>query len=119
MKNLAELQALRDELKDKFGMRHDAPDNIQIIVSMGDCGFESGGRPVLSAIAEEVGKHNLQNVTVAQMDCPGDCANEPFVEVIVPGKDKVVYANINPEKAIKIVNEHVINNKIVTEYIKK
>jgi len=118
MKSLAELQALRDELKDKFGIRHDAPNNIQVIVSMDECGFKSGSRDVLSAITREVGRHNLQNVTVAQRNCPGDCENEPYVEVIVPGSEKIVYVNIDPEKALKIVNEHVINNKPVMEYIK-
>ena len=42
MKSLAELQALRDQMKDQMGIRHDAKDNIRVVVGMATCGIASG-----------------------------------------------------------------------------
>jgi NADP-reducing hydrogenase subunit HndB len=106
--NLDELKALRDKFKDQLGMRHDAPDNISVVVGMGTCGMAAGARDVLTAVTKEAGRLNLQNVTVAQTGCAGDCSLEPVLEVIVPGKEAVKYVNVNPEKAVKIINEHVV-----------
>lgn len=117
MKSLAELQALRDKMKDKIGIRDDEPDNIRIVVGMGTCGIAAGARPVLTAINEEVVKRNLKNITVAQTGCIGVCEQEPVVEVIAPGKDKVTYVRMTPEKAVKVVVDHIVNNNPVMEYV--
>jgi NADP-reducing hydrogenase subunit HndB len=116
MKSLAELQALRDKMKDRMGIRDDEPDNIRIVVGMGTCGIAAGARPVLTAINEEVVKRNLKNVTVAQTGCIGVCEQEPVVEVIVPGKDKVTYVRMTSEKAVKVVVDHIVNGNPVSEY---
>jgi len=121
MKRLAsvkELNEMRDKLKDKMGIRHDVPNNIQVVVCMGTCGIAAGAPAVLSAITKEVGRLNLQNVTVAHKSCPGNCEKEPIVEVIVPGKGSVTYVNMNPQKAVKVIGEHVVGGKPIVEYSK-
>ena len=45
------------------------------------------------------------------------CQYEPIVEVFEPGKEKVTYVLMTPEKAVKVVNEHLVNSKPVAEYI--
>ena len=45
MKSLAELQALRDQMKDQMGIRHDAKDNIRVVVGMATCGIAAGASP--------------------------------------------------------------------------
>ena len=42
MKSLEELQALRDQMKDQMGIRHDAKDNIRVVVGMATCGIAAG-----------------------------------------------------------------------------
>lgn len=116
MKSLAELQALRDKAKNQMGMREDAPDNIRIVVGMATCGIAAGARPVLSAFVDEVAKRGLDNVTVAQTGCIGICQYEPVAEVFVPGKDKVTYVKMTPEKAVRVVVDHIVNGNVVTEY---
>lgn len=116
MKSLAELQALRDKMKDEMGIRADAPENTRVVVGMATCGIAAGARPVLTAISEEVAKRNLQNVTVAQTGCIGICQYEPVVEVFVPGKEKVTYVNMDAEKAVRVVVDHIVNGSPVTEY---
>ena len=116
MKSLAELQALRDKAKGQMGIRADAPDNIRVVVGMATCGIAAGARPVLAAFTEEVAKRGLQNITVAQTGCIGICQYEPVVEVFVPGKEKVTYVKMTPEKAVRVVVDHLVNQNPVTEY---
>ncbi len=118
MKSLAELQALRDQMKAKVGIREDEPDNIRVVVGMATCGIAAGARPVLAAFTEEVAKRNLQNVTVAQTGCIGICQYEPVVEVYEPGKEKVTYVKMTPEKVARIVSDHLVNGKPVAEFTK-
>ena len=118
MKSLAELQALRDQMKAKVGIREDDSDNIRVVVGMATCGIAAGARPVLAAFTEEVAKRNLQNVTVAQTGCIGICQYEPVVEVYEPGKEKVTYVKMSPEKVARIVSDHLVNGKAVAEFTK-
>jgi len=116
MKSLAELQALRDQMKTNMGVRHDDLDNIRVVVGMATCGIAAGARPVLTAFSEEVSKRKLSNVTIAQTGCIGVCQYEPVVEIYVPGKEKVTYIKMAPEKVAKIVSDHIVNGNPVNEY---
>ena len=49
MKSLAELQALRDKMKNNMGVRGDDTGNIRVVVGMATCGIAAGARPVLQA----------------------------------------------------------------------
>ncbi len=62
------------------------------------------------------GKSGLQNVMVTQTGCIGICQFEPVVEVVEPGKDKVTYVKMTPEKAVRVVNDHLVNGNVVTEF---
>ena len=99
-----------------MGIRADAPDNIRVVVGMATCGIAAGARPVLAAFTEEVAKRGLQNITVAQTGCIGLCQYEPVVEVFVPGKEKETYVKMTPEKAVRVVVDHLVNQNPVTEY---
>lgn len=116
MKSLAELQEIRNRTLNGMTMRKDGAEAVRIVVGMATCGIAAGARPVMSALVEEISKRNLQHVTVSQTGCIGVCRLEPIVEVMVPGEEKVTYVKMTPEKAVKVVQEHIVNNKVVTEY---
>ena len=116
MKSLAELQALRDQMKNKIGIRHDSDTNIRIVVGMATCGIAAGARPVLQAFTEEVAKRNLTHVSVQQTGCIGICQYEPVVEVYTPDQEKVTYVKVTPEMVPIIVTNHIVNGTPVTEY---
>ena len=116
MKSLAELQALRDEMKNKIGIREDDTGNIRIVVGMATCGIAAGARPVLAAFTDEVAKRSLQNVTVAQTGCIGVCQYEPVVEIFAPGEEKVTYVKMTADKVARIVTDHIVNGNPVSEY---
>jgi NADP-reducing hydrogenase subunit HndB len=115
MKSLEELKKLRDEALKNVEMRNSEKD-IRVVVGMATCGISAGARPVLTTLVEEVAKRNLSNVQVVQTGCIGMCVYEPIVEVYTPGKEKVTYIHVNPDKAKRIVSEHLVNNNVVREY---
>lgn len=116
MKSLAELQALRDKVKTNMGIRADDSGNTRVVVGMATCGIAAGARPVLNAFVEEVAKRHLNGVTVTQTGCIGMCQFEPIVEVMMPGKDKVTYGKVTPEKVERIIVDHLVNGNPVAEY---
>ena len=73
MKSLAELQAIRDKMKNSINVRDDGEDKIRVVVGMATCGIAAGARPVLASFSEEVAKRGLGNVSVAQTGCIGIC----------------------------------------------
>jgi NADP-reducing hydrogenase subunit HndB len=116
MKSLAELNAIKDKMKNKISVRGENDDSIKIIVGMATCGIAAGARPVLTAFSEEVAAKDLANVVVSQTGCIGICQYEPVVEVFEPGKEKVTYIRMNAEKAKQILESHIIGGKVLTEY---
>ena len=116
MKSLQELAAIRDRMKQTVNTREAAHDTTRVVVGMATCGIAAGARPVLNAFVDEVAKRHLNNVTVTQTGCIGMCQLEPIVEVFVPGKEKVTYAKVSPEKVARIVADHLVNGNVVAEY---
>lgn len=116
MKSIAELQALRDEMQRKIGIRHDGDADLRVVVGMATCGIAAGARPVLTAFAQEVARRGLSHVSVGQTGCIGICQYEPVVEVHQPGKEKVTYVKVTPEMVPTIVSQHLVNGNPVGEY---
>ncbi|HOR85691.1 MAG TPA: (2Fe-2S) ferredoxin domain-containing protein [Bacillota bacterium] len=115
MKTIQELEEIRKKTLETINVRKDRS-GTRIVVGMATCGIAAGARPVLLSVMDEVRKHNLADVVVAQTGCIGMCRLEPIVEVYKPGEEKVTYVKVNPSKAIRIVNEHVMKGKVVEEY---
>ena len=117
MKSLEELLAIKEKAQAQIAARDaDGNDGIRVVVGMATCGIAAGARPVLKALTDEIAKRNVKNVSVTQTGCIGMCQYEPIVEVFEPGKDKVTYVQVNAEKAVKIVTDHIVNGKPVIEY---
>lgn len=116
MKSLEELAALRERMKNNVAMRQDNSTATRVVVGMATCGIAAGARPVLTAFVEGVNRRGLKDVVVTQAGCIGMCKLEPIVEVFQPGKEKVTYVKMTPEKVSRIVTEHLVNGSPVTEY---
>ena len=116
MKSLAELQAIRDKARASVNIRESAEAERRVLVGMATCGIAAGAKPVLNAFVEEVAKRDLKGVMVTQTGCIGICQYEPVVEVVTPGQEKVTYVKMTAEKALRVVNDHLVNGNVVTEY---
>ena len=116
MKSLAELQAIKDRMKNKVVLREGTSD-IRVVVGMATCGIAAGARPVLNALVESVNDLGLSDkVSVSQTGCIGICQFEPVVEVFEPGKEKVTYVKMTAEKAREVAESHLQGGKVLTEY---
>ena len=116
MKSLAELQAIKERTLNAMTARNDSEDATRIVVGMATCDIAAGARPVMNAFTEELARRALKGVTVSQTGCIGMCQYEPIVEVFVPGQEKVTYVQMSAEKVAKVVNDHIVNGNVVTEY---
>ena len=117
MKSMAELEAIRQRTLQRINLRkEDENENIRVVIGMATCGIAAGARPVMMAFMDEINKRGLSKVTVSQTGCIGMCRLEPMVDVYLPGKEKVTYVHMTPEKVRRVVAEHVVNGRPVTEY---
>ncbi|MBQ8203504.1 MAG: (2Fe-2S) ferredoxin domain-containing protein [Clostridia bacterium] len=116
MKSLAELQAIKDKMKDKVVIR-EGVNETRVVVGMATCGIAAGARPVLNAFVEAVNEGGLADkVTVSQTGCIGICQFEPVVEVHEAGKEKVTYVKMTAEKAKEVVEKHLKGGNVIAEY---
>ena len=114
MKSLEDLKKLREEALQQVKLRK-SKNGARIVVGMATCGISAGARQVLMTIMDEVAKRALEDVQVTQTGCIGVCRLEPIVEVYI-GDEKVTYVDVDADKAKKIVAEHIVNGRVVTEY---
>ena len=115
MKSLEELRALKNKMQNQIGIRDDGEAEIKVVVGMATCGIAAGARPVLTAFTDEIAERGLNHVAVSQTGCIGICQYEPVVEIFDKG-EKVTYVKMTPEKAVRVVNDHIVNGNVVTEY---
>jgi NADP-reducing hydrogenase subunit HndB len=114
---LDELKKIREAKKAELVMRSTEGKETVVIVGMGTCGIAAGAKSSLDAILDEIEKKGLGDVIVKQTGCMGFCANEPTVEVVVPGMPAVIYGNVDEAVARRIVDEHIVNKKLVSEHV--
>ena len=115
MKSLRELQAIKNKMKASVNTRDNAEGKMRILVGMATCGIAAGARPVLNAFTEELAKREISHAVVSQTGCIGICQYEPVVEII-EGDTKTTYVKMDAEKVQRVVSEHVIGKKPVTEF---
>ena len=116
VKSLEELKQLREEALQKREAKATSG-HAQVVVGMGTCGIAAGARETMKAVLDVIEAEELSGVIVTQTGCVGLCEWEPIVEVSVGGSPKVMYGKVSPEKARKIMKQHVMGGKTVSEFV--
>lgn len=116
MGNLAELDEIREKLKNVVDMRENSHERVRIVVGMATCGISAGARDVLLSLTKEISDKKISDAVVLQTGCMGMCRFEPIVEVISSNEDKVTYVNVTPTMASEIINRHIIGGEKIEEY---
>jgi len=116
VKSLDDLKKLREEALEKRRVKT-ASGQAQVIVGMGTCGIAAGARDTMKAILETIEKDNLNGIIVSQTGCIGMCEKEPIVEVVIGDQPKVTYGKVNPDTAVRIMKEHVVNGNVVADHV--
>jgi NADH:ubiquinone oxidoreductase subunit F (NADH-binding)/(2Fe-2S) ferredoxin len=86
----------------KDGMASLFPDRIRIMVGMATCCLAKGSAEVMTALKDEIKKQGLK-AEVVPVGCIGLCCQEPTIEVVQPGKPKVTYGEMTPDKISSLV----------------
>jgi len=115
IKSLADLTELKNQALPKFETDGGAG-KIKIVVGMATCGIAAGAKPIMQALTNELESKKLENVSVSQVGCIGLCEYEPIVEVFESGKPKVTYVKMTAEKAMEVMDGHIIGGRIVKDY---
>jgi NADP-reducing hydrogenase subunit HndB len=115
IKSLEDLRKMKQSLEHGMNIREKSnePDSlVQIRVAMATCGIASGARTVMNALVEKIEQEKIPAV-VTQGGCMGYCYAEPTIEVKVPGKDPVVFGNVDAVRAIEIVEKYIVNGELL------
>jgi len=88
----------------------------KIIVHMGTCGIAAGAREIMNTLLDEFAKENIEDVILTSSGCAGLCSKEPMATVEVKDEAPVKYIDLTPEKIRRILSEHVMGGKVVSEY---
>lgn len=89
----------------------------KIKVGLGTCGISAGGQLVFNKAAELIDSLKL-DVELSETGCNGMCYEEVLLE-IEDEKDSFLYSKVNTAKVNRIINEHIINNQPINEWLIK
>lgn len=116
IKSLADLKNLREQLQKKVDIREKGENIeslIQIRVAMATCGIAAGAKDTMEKFISKLNEENIDNAVVTQTGCMGYCHSEPTVEITLPGKEAVVFGNVNNDKVEEIVEKYIKNGELV------
>ena len=111
--NMDELVALKDQMR--ADRDYKLATETRIIIGMGTCGIAAGARAVMNAVEAELKQADI-NASIISVGCIGVCQMEPLVDIEQPGQPRVTYINIQPDMVPKLIQEHLVNGRIVTEW---
>lgn len=95
-----------------FNAAHEAglakvlPSVPRITIGMGTCGMGNGAEAALHAFADAIESRGL-SVRLSPTGCFGNCAEEPLVNVWVPGKPLVTLCRVQARDAGRILDDVV------------
>jgi len=127
MKNLAELQAIRDKMSGLVSLRVADNDELHkkcpstdkakkhILVCGGTGCVSSGCKKIVTELDEQLEKFNLkEDINVVVVGCFGLCAVGPIMIVYPEGS---FYALVEPDHIGEIVEEHLVHGRPVKRYL--
>jgi NADP-reducing hydrogenase subunit HndB len=116
MKTLADLKKIREQAQKKMSLR-ESNNRVKIVVGMGTSGIAMGAREVMKTFLQELATRQIDDVLVTQTGEKGLSSMEPVVDIIEEGKTTITYGLVNPEKAKRIISEHIVNGKVIEEFV--
>lgn len=112
---LEDLDKISQRMKSVMNLR-EGEGKVKIIVHMGTCGIAAGARTIMSTFMEEIEKRKLEGVLLTISSCAGLCSHEPMVTIQLQDQPPVKYVDVTPDKALEILEKHVISGQIVEQY---
>lgn len=114
LKSLEDLKRVREEAQKDLQVR--LKTGTTITVGMGTCGIAAGARETMHAILRELDARKI-DAHVTTVGCIGMCASEPLVDIEQAGQGRISYGNITADRVPRLIEEHLINNRIIEEWV--
>lgn len=115
IKSLDDLRQLRESMQTKIKLRESGDNSesmVRIKVAMSTCGIASGAKEIMNFLIDELERKAIEAV-VSQTGCMGYCYAEPTIEVTVPGKEPIVFGDVDKFRASEIIEKYIIHNELV------
>ncbi|MBE9469970.1 MAG: NADH-quinone oxidoreductase subunit NuoF [Chloroflexi bacterium] len=87
----------------------DLQSNTHILIGTPTCGRAAGALATLEAFKKELSRRKI-DVKIIEVGCMGLCYAEPLVTISKPGSFRVVYHNITPELASRLVEGYIMSD---------
>jgi len=99
-------QKKREEAQKKWNLLKTSKIPV-IYLGAASCGQAAGAMQVLESI-EKTLKENRLKAKIIQVGCIGPCYLEPLMDITLPGRPRISYANVSPVKAKRIIESYLI-----------
>ena len=85
-----------------------------IFIGAGSCGRAAGAMQTWEAAEQSLAELGV-DARMIEVGCIGPCYLEPLLDVKLPGKPRVSYANVSPDKAGKILKKFFADGEIPSD----
>jgi NADP-reducing hydrogenase subunit HndB len=113
--SIEDLKRIREDAKQTLTLRSGIA-RAKVTVHMGTCGIAAGARDVMGALLKEIENLKIDDVIVTTSGCAGLCSREPMATVELAGQPPVKYVDLKPDRIVRVLKEHVLGGKIVTDF---
>ena len=100
--------SLRARLK---ALRRETVDKPTVYIGTGTCGLGAGAGKTLAAMKDFLRQRGL-DADIVEVGCIGLCHEEPLVDVQLPGKARVSFANVTPERAPELLEAMLVKQTL-------
>jgi NADH:ubiquinone oxidoreductase subunit F (NADH-binding)/(2Fe-2S) ferredoxin len=85
-----------------------APDGVKVNVGMASCGIAAGAQASYNRALQEFS--TKPDISISQTGCIGFCEMEPLVEIVAPGKPRMMYHHLTEDKIAEAINGYLAND---------
>ena len=99
LNNLNDLNIIKEK-----GLKKILPNKPMISVGMGTCGIGNGADVLYNSLDKTIKEKKL-NVILSKTGCFGFCAEEPLVNIYIPGKPLVILHKVTEKDTVNILKD--------------
>ncbi len=112
---IEDLKRIKESMKGTVNLRQ-GEYRVKITVHMGTCGIAAGARTIMSTLLGKIENSGADDIILTSSGCAGLCNHEPMITLEVKESAPVKYIKLDPEKAGRIFDEHVLEGNPVADY---
>lgn len=115
IKTLNDLKRMKSDLQSKITLREKSENpegRVLIRVGMGTSGIASGAKEIMEFLIDETEKRGVDAI-VTQTGDMGYSYAEPTVEITLPGREPIVFGDVDQKKADDIIEKFIKNGELL------